>query len=383
MRRSSTTDAAASRSALPALTTNPEPFRRRTTVYAFETEPSVKALFTERLTLQQATRLHKFLDSLSLVRDASTSVSGRLIEVDSEILAVVIGALLGNPQLAIDPSLVRAALTMSPELCRTLIETELTSFDLSCLAYRRAQLDTMSALLADEAAFAKYQAQVGAEGKEAAWQAFFEKNQWILGYALNYIIGEGVQPDKLEQVVAGYSIAGAGKRVDALLHTRGVIRSLCYLEIKTHETSLLHGTEYRPDVWRPSNELAGAVAQSQKTVQLAAQHLQTKCDVPVSADQSGGDRFFNYAPRAIVVCGHLREFATPTGLTTPSSAPSSCIDAASTRRRSSPSTSFTTEHVRSWRRDWWPRALPLPPRAPSTSCPRRRSRFGQVIKPNR
>lgn len=286
----------------------------RLTVYAFETEPSVKALFTERLTLEQAARLHKFLDSLSLVRDASKSVSGRLIEVDCEIPDVVIGALLGNPQLASDPGLVRAVLTMSPELCRTVIETEVTAFDLSCLAYRRAQLDTMSALLADEAAFAKYQAQVGAEGKEAAWQAFFEKNQWILGYALNYIIGEGVQPSKLEQVVAGYSIAGAGKRVDALLHTRGVIRSLCYLEIKTHETPLLHGTEYRPDVWRPSNELAGAVAQSQKTVQLAAQHLQTKYEVPVSAGQSGGDRFFNYAPRAIVVCGHLREFATPNGI---------------------------------------------------------------------
>ena len=149
---------------------------------------------------------------------------------------------------------------------------------------------------------------IGENGKERVWQKFFEANQWIFGFALHYVIGEGIQPDKLEQVVTGHSIAGAGKRVDALLHTRGVLRSLCYVEIKTHKTKLLHGSEYRSEVWRPSDELVGAVAQSQKTVQLAVEHLSTRFQVPIEASHRGGEQFFNYVPRAVVVCGTLNEF---------------------------------------------------------------------------
>ena len=172
----------------------------------------------------------------------------------------------------------------------------------------------MRHLLDDSDFFLTYQEETGGAGKEAVWQRFFEANQWIFGYGLNYVIGEGVQPEKLEQVVAGYSIAGGGKRADALLHTRGVLRSLCYVEIKTHGTPLLHATEYRVDVWQPSRALTGAVAQSQKTVQLAVEHLTTTLDLPVGAGEHGGGRFFNYNPRAVVVCGNLQEFVEEAGV---------------------------------------------------------------------
>jgi hypothetical protein len=39
-------------------------------------------------------------------------------------------------------------------------------------------------------------------------------------------------------VVAGHSIAGAGKRVDALMRTAGRIRSMVFAEIKHHGTAL-------------------------------------------------------------------------------------------------------------------------------------------------
>lgn len=283
------------------------------TLYAFDTAPIVRPLFTTQLNIDQAARLSAFLNSISLVRDRAATTSGRFVEVSDSIPPGVLAAFLRHPDLATNPEVVRSMLSLNPELCRTLIETELTALDITCLAYRRTQLERMKRLLDDSDFFASQQVALGGNGRERVWQMFFEQNQWIFGYALNYLIGEGVQPDKLEQVVAGHTIASAGKRTDALLHTRGLLRSLCYVELKTHDTALVHGTEYRPDVWRPSNELVGAVAQSQKTVQLAVEHLTATLELPSSANYGGGQRFFNYAPRAIVVCGHLGEFLDANG----------------------------------------------------------------------
>ena len=68
---------------------------------------------------------------------------------------------------------------------------------------------------------------------EALWQKFFEKNSWIFGYGLSYIYLSGLDDKRLEQVVSGHMVFKRGKRADALLRTRGVISSLCFVEIKT------------------------------------------------------------------------------------------------------------------------------------------------------
>lgn len=287
-------------------TTSAETFRL--TLYAFEDSPSVNPLFTTQLDVDQAARLHAYLDAISIVRDRAQTISAPFVEIEKGVPRSVIEAFLNHPDLLSDPDVVRAVLTLNPDLCRAIIETELSALDVQSLAYRREQLRIMSRLLEEPDFFQEYQRTNNARGPEEVWQQFFESNQWILGLGLHYVIGEGVQPDKLEQVVAGHSIAATGKRVDSLLQTRGVVRSLCYVEIKTHETALLHQTEYRPDVWRPSTELSGAVAQSQKTVQLAIEHLSSVFELPLNASHHGGERFFNYAPRAIVVCGSLSQF---------------------------------------------------------------------------
>ncbi len=71
------------------------------------------------------------------------------------------------------------------------------------------------------------------------WQRFFEKNPWIFGYGLNYVYLDALDDKKLEQVVQGHSVGAHGKRVDALMKSRSVISSLCFVEIKTHKTPLL------------------------------------------------------------------------------------------------------------------------------------------------
>lgn len=289
----------------------------RLSIYAYDTEPCVTPRFTHILDIEGARRLFTLLNSITLLRDETQIVSGRFFEINDEIPHSVIEAIVSHPKIIEDPAFVRAVLDMNPDLCRTILETQVEALDISSLAYRRSQLTIMRRLLDDNAFFLDYQIHIHVKGQEAVWQHFFEQNQWIFGYGLNYVIGEGVQPDKLEQVVTGYSIAGAGKRVDGLLYTRGVLRSLCYVEIKTHNTRLLNCTEYRPAVWQPSNELVGAVAQLQKTVQLAVEHLTTTFDLPIDAGEHGGERFFNYTPRSVLVCGNLGEFIEETGVNIP------------------------------------------------------------------
>ncbi len=121
----------------------------------------------------------------------------------------------------------------------------------------------------------------------------------------------------MEQIVAGSSIQGAGKRVDSLLRTRGRISSLCFAEIKTHNTSLLEQNQYRPEVWAPSRDLVRAIAQIQKTVERAEDEIGHRLD---SRDDDGnptGESSFLIRPRAIVVVGHLAEFTTEHGINEP------------------------------------------------------------------
>lgn len=288
----------------------------RLAIYAFEDEPMVRPIFTAELNVEQASRLHSYLDSISVVKDASIPVSGRFFELRDDVDQSVLKSILSSAELLSNPMLIRAALNQNPDLTRAILETELHAYDVQSLAYRRDQLERMGRLLADDDFFEDQKHQAGVHGPEAVWQAFFESNQWIFGYGLNYIIGEGVDSSKLEQVVAGHSIARAGKRVDALLRTRGLLRSMCYVEIKTHKTQLMHTSEYRSEVWRPSAELVGGVAQSQKTVQLAVDALRSETRVPAGGG-AAGKHLFNISPRSVLVCGSLAEFSEDGGVNEP------------------------------------------------------------------
>lgn len=190
--------------------------RFRLTVYAYDAGPPVRPLFTAELDVSQATRLYGYLDSISIVRERGSALSGRFVEIRDGVPREVIEAFLGHPDLLGDPEVVRSVLKLNPELTRAIIETELSAFDVQSLAYRRQQLAVMRRLLDDQDFFGQQREKLGISGKEGVWQRFFEDNQWIFGFALHYMIGEGVYPDRLEQVVAGYSVAGAGKRADAL-----------------------------------------------------------------------------------------------------------------------------------------------------------------------
>ena len=199
-----------------------------------------------------------------------------------------------------------------PDLIEEIINNQVTTEEIVNLGYRKKQLVIYQRLLNEPEFFQLTQTELGANKKdEDVWQAFFEKNTWIFGYGLSYIFNSTLDNSKLEQVVKGSSFTGAGKRVDALLKSKGIINSLCFTEIKTHKSPLLKKVSepYRKECWAPSAEFSGAIAQIQKTVQLSLEEINTKTQIKNDVGVLTGENLYLYQPKSFLVIGMLSEFS--------------------------------------------------------------------------
>jgi hypothetical protein len=141
------------------------------------------------------------------------------------------------------------------ELLKTgLIATE----DLVNLGYRKQQLALFERMLADPAAVPVYQKEhrLREDQPESAWQHFFEQNEWIFGYGLDYRFQGILQ----SQFHASDTDADGSQAVisDFLL---GDERFTTFVEIKTPQTPLFAGTQNRSRAWRLSTALMDSVSQ--------------------------------------------------------------------------------------------------------------------------
>ena len=94
---------------------------------------------------------------------------------------------------------------------------------------------------------------------EQEWQNFFKEEPWILGgvHDIQYLSEVSDQP-----IFSSANFQGRGeKRGDFLACTSGSARFTAIVEIKKATTSLLQSQAYRQDVYSPSNELNGGLAQ--------------------------------------------------------------------------------------------------------------------------
>ena len=190
-------------------------------------------------------------------------------------------------------------LSTYPDILSELLESNITNYDIAILSSRKRSLEQFKQYLENE------------NISEAEWQAFFEANTWIFGYGLNYVFNSPLEGKKLEQVVAGHTFNESGKRIDALLARRGMINTLCMVEIKKHTTPLL-GKEYRPSCYPASSELSGGVSQVQKTIQKSLNNIRTELK---DADHNPtGEVIFNYQPKSYLIIGSLSEFTTDKGI---------------------------------------------------------------------
>lgn len=194
------------------------------------------------------------------------------------------------------------------------VQSELTKKDIVAFGYRKKQLSIFSKLLSDREFFDGKKLEKSLTRDEDLWQRFFELNEWVFGYGLSYFFVTGFDNKKLEQVVQGHDLLNHGKRIDALMKTRGIINSLCFVEIKTSQTKLLDSSAYRSGCWAPSKELAGAVAQVQGTVAVAMQNLYGMVRTSDKEGNPTGEVVFNFKPRAFIVAGLLSEFVSEHGV---------------------------------------------------------------------
>ena len=207
----------------------------------------------------------------------------------------------------------KALLAENQELFAELLRSEVTTEDLVAVGFRKKQLSVYKNLL-DDHSYLDNLKNRGNCANEALWQSYFEKNSWVFGYGLGYIFLCSLDDRKLEQVVQGHSVDTPGKRVDALMKTKGIISNLCFVEIKTHKTPLLETKSYRTGCWAPSKELVGAIAQVQGTVATAVENLTSKLNPRDSCGDPTGEEIYNYQPKCYLVIGSMSEFMSKQGV---------------------------------------------------------------------
>ena len=246
--------------------------------------------------------IERFVDFLHNIRHISFSGSGSMNISDEELKKIA----LTSPQA-------RRLVEGNEELFAEVVRHALTKEDIVAVGYRKRQLDIFRKLLDDPQFFQEVKNKKGC-GDESLWQQFFEKNPWIFGYGLSYIYASGLSGEKLEQVVKGHAVGQFGKRVDALLRTRAIASSLCFVEIKTSTTPLLATKPYRTGCWQPSSELTGATAQIQVTVASASEAISGKLQPTDDSGFPTGELAFNFRPRSFVVIGSLAEFVGEHGV---------------------------------------------------------------------
>ena len=230
-----------------------------------------------------------------------------------------------GPQ-ALDQGTIRKIKTIltradGPKIIEELLKGGLiTSEDIVNVGYRKKQLNIFERLLNDGAFFEAYRKEnkIMKAGNESVWQHFFEANNWIFGYGLNYVFNEPLEGKKLEQVVQGADIAQSGKRADGLLKTRGALNSLCLVEIKDHKTPLLKAVanSYRVDCWQVSDELNGGISQSQKTVQKTIENIKISPELKTTTKSGDptGEIIYSYQPKSYLIIGNMNEFQSNHGI---------------------------------------------------------------------
>jgi hypothetical protein len=207
---------------------------------------------------------------------------------------------------------VRELYDLAPDRFRLVVQADPDGEDIVAIAHRREVVERFRRLLRDDSFFKARRAQMNGR-TEAVWQQFLEENPWILGIGLTGQLLTSWNEAKLEQVVAGFSVAGEGKRTDALLRTSGSIRSLVFAEIKHHRTDLLGTAEYRSGCWPPSSELAGGVAQVQQTVELASRQIGAALPDVDDEGADTGEATYLLRPRSFLILGNLDQLRGANG----------------------------------------------------------------------
>lgn len=145
------------------------------------------------------------------------------------------------------------------EIIESLIqEGIITSHDIVNTGFRKRGVEIFGKLLSKEGFWKEYatENQISTHSEEKVWQYFFEKNQWIFGYGLDYRYQEILQREvhlSEAELDGSNSVIGDYLLGDKLFTT--------FIELKKPSTPLFGTERNRSSSWRLSNELIDSVSQ--------------------------------------------------------------------------------------------------------------------------
>lgn len=143
----------------------------------------------------------------------------------------------------------------------------------------------------------RLRAMIGRSQTEAAWQAFFTDNPFILRLAF----GPPIMVIAGQVAVGGRKLSGKGDKVTDFVVKAAASGNLSLVEIKTPAAPLLEGRPYRGELYAPSRELSGAVNQ------VLDQRYQLQRSISGLKDASGVWDIESYAIQGLVIAGRIPE----------------------------------------------------------------------------
>lgn len=187
------------------------------------------------------------------------------------------------------------------EIVERLIETgAITSKDIVNTSFRKNELRIFKMLIDGGDYWKIYASKNGItdNSEEKVWQAFFEKNEWIFGYGLDYRFQTILQR---ESHVSDVELDGSNTVIaDYLL---GDKKFTTFVEVKKPSTPLFGAVKNRSNSWRLSNDVVHSVSQilEQKAsglIKLDKQQYNSSGN-PISQKA--------YNSRVILVMGHWKQ----------------------------------------------------------------------------
>ena len=134
----------------------------------------------------------------------------------------------------------------------------ITSGDLVNIGYRKSQLEIFKDLLRDPERVLVYgvEQRLASDKPEKIWQHFFERNEWIFGFGLDYKYLSILQR---EAHVSEEDLAGRdGSILDFLM---GTTNFTVLVELKRPDTPLFSANRNRAGSWKLSVDLIDSVSQ--------------------------------------------------------------------------------------------------------------------------
>nr|WP_242484828.1 Shedu immune nuclease family protein [Rhodococcus sp. MS16] len=102
-----------------------------------------------------------------------------------------------------------------------------------------------------------YEESLAGSTVELDWQIFFDNNV----FALQQVFGTPMVSFQSTASVGGVGFSGSGGKIADFLYKNPMTNNAALVELKRPSTPLLAPKKYRGGVFRPSNDLAGAVTQ--------------------------------------------------------------------------------------------------------------------------